>query len=212
LRFQNQIIAVAAFHSQNRGILTAGCHPMPQPPRKIRVIAGRLRGSRLDVPDRPGLRPTPDRVRETLFNWLAPRIEGARCLDLFAGSGALAIEALSRGAASAVLIERDPELAALLRAAITRLGVEGAHVVGGEATSFLGGPASRFDIVFLDPPFDADLWAKAASALEGGGWLAPGAQIHVEWPEGREPELPSTWKALRAGRAGAVRHALFVRD
>lgn len=185
---------------------------MPQPPRRIRVIAGRLRGSRIEVPDRPGLRPTPDRVRETLFNWLAPRIEGARCLDLFAGSGALGIEALSRGAASAVLVERDPELAALLRATIHRLGVEDARVVGSDANSFLAGPESRFDVVFLDPPFDADLWAGVAGTLEAGNWLAPGARIHVEWPDGHEPALPSLWRIHRAGKAGAVRHALYIRD
>lgn len=185
---------------------------MPQPPRRIRVIAGTLRGSRLEVPDRPGLRPTPDRVRETLFNWLAPGIEGARCLDLFAGSGALGIEALSRGAASALFVERDPELAALLRATINRLGVVGAHLIGADANAFLAGPATRFDVVFLDPPFDADLWARVARTLEAGDWLAPGAQIHVEWPDGRELGLPSTWRLHRASRAGAVRHALYIRD
>lgn len=97
LRFQNQIIAGRRLGSQNREIVSAGFVAMPQPPRKVRIIAGRLRGSKLEVPDRPGLRPTADRVRETLFNWLAPRIAGARCLDLFAGSGALGLEAISRG-------------------------------------------------------------------------------------------------------------------
>lgn len=185
---------------------------MPQPPRKVRIIAGRLRGSKLEVLDRPGLRPTPDRVRETLFNWLAPRIEGARCLDLFAGSGALGLEAISRGAASAVLIERDPALAASLRAAIARLGATGAEVRCTDALVFLAGPSTRFDLVFVDPPFDADLWSRVCARLVEGAWLAPGALVHVEWPANREPAMPPTFRRHRQGRAGAVRHALYVVD
>jgi 16S rRNA (guanine966-N2)-methyltransferase len=210
LRFQNQIIAAAAFRSQNGRILTAGFDPMPQPPRKVRVIAGRFRGSKLDVPDLPGLRPTPDRVRETLFNWLAPRIAGARCLDLFAGSGALGIEALSRGAACAVLVERDPGLVKALRATIARLGADGAEVLEGDALAVLAGPARPFDIVFLDPPFDAGLWSTVAARLAAGAWLAPGALVHVEWPVGQEPLLPPDWRIHREGRAGAVNHALYA--
>jgi 16S rRNA (guanine966-N2)-methyltransferase len=185
---------------------------MPQPPRKVRIIAGRFRGSKLEVMDRPGLRPTPDRVRETLFNWLAPRIEGARCLDLFAGSGALGIEAASRGASRTVLVERDSVLAASLRAAVARLGVAGAEVVCTDALSYLAGPASPFDVVFVDPPFDADLWSQVAARLGERGWLAPGAQVHVEWPADREPTMPPTWRVHREGRAGAVRHALYAVD
>ena len=185
---------------------------MPQPPRKVRIIAGRLRGSKLEVPDRPGLRPTPDRVRETLFNWLAPRIEGARCLDLFAGSGALGLEAISRGAASVVLVERDPALAASLRAAIARLGATGAEARCTDALAFLAGPATPFDLVFVDPPFGADLWSRVATRLAEGGWLAPGALVHVEWPADREPAMPPTFRLHREGRAGAVRHALHVVD
>jgi len=185
---------------------------MPQPPRKIRIIAGRLRGSKLEVLDRPGLRPTPDRVRETLFNWLAPRIEGARCLDLFAGSGALGLEAISRGAASAVLIERDPALAASLRATIARLGATGAEVRCTDALVFLAGPSTRFDLVFVDPPFDADLWSRVCARLVEGAWLAPGALVHVEWPANRELAMPPDFRRHREGRAGAVRHALYVVD
>jgi 16S rRNA (guanine966-N2)-methyltransferase len=185
---------------------------MPQPPRKVRIIAGRLRGSKLEVVDRPGLRPTPDRVRETLFNWLAPRIEGARCLDLYAGSGALGIEAISRGAARAVLVERDPDVAARLRAAVTRLGVSGAEVVVADARAYLAGPPVPMDVVFVDPPFEADLWADALARLEAGGWLAPGARVHVEAPAGREIPAPPRWRVLREGRAGAVRHVLYAVD
>lgn len=212
LRFQNQIIAGAASQSQNRGIVSAGFAAMPQPARKVRIIGGRFRGSKLEVADRPGLRPTPDRVRETLFNWLAPRIDGALCLDLFAGSGALGIEAISRGAASALLVERDPGLAAALRAAITRLGATGAEVACADALGFLSGAARPFDLVFVDPPFDADLWSAVAARLAGGGWLAPGAMVHVEWPMDREPAMPPGWRVHREGRAGAVRHALYAVD
>jgi len=212
LRFQNQIIAGRRLGSHNRRIVSAGLLAMPQPPRKVRIIAGRLRGSKLEVPDRPGLRPTPDRVRETLFNWLAPRIEGAHCLDLFAGSGALGLEAISRGAASAVLVERDPALAASLRAAVARLGATGSEVRCVDALAFLAGPATPFDVVFVDPPFDAGLWSEVAARLAEGGWLAPGAVVHVEWPVDREPKLPPTWRVHREGRAGAVRHALHAVD
>ncbi len=185
---------------------------MPQPPRKVRIISGRFRGSKLEVADRPGLRPTPDRVRETLFNWLAPRIEGSRCLDLFAGSGALGLEAVSRGAAKAVLVERDPALAASLRATVARLGALAAEVVCADALSYLAGPVSAFDVVFIDPPFDANLWPQVAARLTERGWLAPAVQIHVEWPADREPAMPATWRVHREGRAGAVRHALYVVD
>jgi 16S rRNA (guanine966-N2)-methyltransferase len=177
----------------------------------LRIIAGSLRGSRLQVPDAPGLRPTPDRVRETLFNWLAPWIEGARCLDLYAGTGALGIEALSRGARECVFVERDRRLQQLLQDNLARLKVEGAHVVGAGALDFLAGPARPFDLVFLDPPFEADLWHEAARRLEQGGWLAQAALIHVEAPVDAFPQLPATWTPHRQARAGAVAHAVYRR-
>src|SRR5690606_15336453 len=123
-------------------------------PGRIRIIGGTLRGSRLDVPDRPGLRPTADRVRETLFNWLQPVLPGARCLDAFAGTGALGLEAASRGAASVLALERDPALATALRAAVQRLGATTVEVHAADALAWLARPPDRrFDIVFLDPPF-----------------------------------------------------------
>ncbi|RYD15457.1 MAG: 16S rRNA (guanine(966)-N(2))-methyltransferase RsmD [Lysobacteraceae bacterium] len=176
----------------------------------LRIIAGRLRGSRLAVPDAPGLRPTPDRVRETLFNWLAPWIEGARCLDLYAGTGALGIEALSRGARECVFVERDRTLQQQLRDNLARLRVEGASVVGADALGFLAGPPRGFDLVFVDPPFDADLWQEAARRLEQG-WLAPSALIHVEAPADASLSLPPQWQLHRQARAGAVAHALYRR-
>ncbi|GAP65766.1 16S rRNA m(2)G-966 methyltransferase [Mizugakiibacter sediminis] len=180
-------------------------------PGRVRIIAGRLRGSKLAVPDLPGLRPTPDRVRETLFNWLAPTIEGARCLDLFAGTGALGIEALSRGAAQATFVERDPRLAAALRDNLARLGQAGGSVECVDAAAFLRGSATPFDLVFLDPPFADARWTDAATALEAGGWLKPGALIYVEAPADAAPALPPAWTPHREGRAGGVRYALYRR-
>jgi 16S rRNA (guanine966-N2)-methyltransferase len=180
------------------------------PPGKVRIIAGRLRGSRIVVPDRPGLRPTPDRVRETLFNWLAPVIEGARCLDLFAGTGALGIEALSRGAASCTFVESDRELARRIEDDLTRLDAGEARVVATDAESLLAGAQQPFDVVFLDPPFAANLWEAIASRLERG-WLARDAWIYVESPADARFALPPTWQLHREGHAGAARHALYRR-
>jgi 16S rRNA (guanine966-N2)-methyltransferase len=183
----------------------------PTPAGKVRIIAGRLRGSRLAVPDRPGLRPTPDRVRETLFNWLAPVIDGARCLDLFAGTGALGIEALSRGASECALIESDRDLARRLRENIERLKVEGARVIETDAMAYLSGTAQRFDIAFVDPPFGANLWSESMRRLETRGWLAESAWIYVESPLDAAPEPPPRWMLHRENRAGAVRYALYRR-
>lgn len=178
---------------------------------RVRIIAGRLRGSKLAVPDLPGLRPTPDRVRETLFNWLAPMIEGARCLDLFAGTGALGIEALSRGADQVTFVERDPRLAAALRDNLARLGQAGGRVECADAAAFLHGTPTPFDLAFLDPPFADERWEEAATALEAGGWLKPGALIYVEAPADAAPALPAGWTPHREGRAGGVRYVLYRR-
>jgi 16S rRNA (guanine966-N2)-methyltransferase len=178
----------------------------------LRIVAGSLRGSRLAVPDRPGLRPTSDRVRETLFNWLTPVIEGARCLDLYAGTGALGIEAISRGAAACTFVESDRALAKDLRENLARLKVEHARVVDGDALSMLSGSAEPFDIAFLDPPFGADLWESSAERLESAGWLAASAWIYVESPVDAAFAVPATWMLHRDGQAGAVRYALYRRS
>jgi 16S rRNA (guanine966-N2)-methyltransferase len=179
----------------------------------LRIVAGNLRGSRLAVPDRPGLRPTPDRVRETLFNWLAPVVAGARCLDLYAGTGALGIEALSRGAREGVVVERDRELCRLLQDNLARLKVTAARVVADDAFAFLGAPAAApFDLVFLDPPFGADLWSEAALRLERGGWLSDAAWIYVEATPQAGFAAPPAWSLHREGRAGLVRYALYRRS
>jgi len=181
------------------------------PPGRVRIVAGTLRGSRLEVPDAPGLRPTSDRVRETLFNWLMPVIEGARCLDLFAGTGALGIEALSRGAASVDFVESDARLAELLRANLARLKQD-ARVSRADAQRFIATASASYDVVFLDPPFDAGLWDSIAQALESSGVLDARAWIYVESPGSIAPSLPANWNLHRAGRAGAVRYALYRRS
>ena len=177
---------------------------------RIRIVGGRLRNSRLDVPDLPGLRPTPERVRETLFNWLAPVIEGVQALDLCAGTGALGIEALSRGAAAVRFVERDIRAANALRDNLARLKTQGTVTVA-DALAFLDGTPSPFGLVFLDPPFAADLWPALAQRLETKGWLSAQALIYVESPRECLPALPSSWALHREGRAGEVRHALYRR-
>jgi 16S rRNA (guanine966-N2)-methyltransferase len=189
---------------------------MRNPPSKsagaVRIVAGRLRGSRLAVPEREGLRPTPDRVRETLFNWLTPYLPGMRCLDLYAGTGALGIEALSRGADACTFVERDRELARALADNLARLRVPGADVVNADAAGWLAGPARPYDLVFLDPPFDANLWQGAAALLAARGWLADGGFAYVESPREARFELPPAWAQHRVGFAGAVRYALYRRS
>ncbi|HEX7917465.1 16S rRNA (guanine(966)-N(2))-methyltransferase RsmD [Rudaea sp.] len=182
-------------------------------PGKLRIVGGDLRGSKLAVADFEGLRPTPDRVRETLFNWLAPYIAGAHCLDLFAGTGVLGIEALSRGAAQVDFIERDARLAQALRENLVRLRQESGRVRCADALAVLREPpAQPRDLVFLDPPFASNLWDESAQLLEANAWLASAALIYVESPLERTLQLPSAWQPHREGRAGAVRYALYRRS
>lgn len=191
----------------------------PAPPRRepgavpgqVRLIGGHWRGTRLAVPDAPGLRPTSDRVRETLFNWLMPALPGARVLDLFAGSGALGLEAVSRGAASAVLVERDPRLAAALREVAARLpGGEAVAVVQAEALGWLDTrPAGEFDIAFVDPPFASDLWQAVLPALSPT--LTATAWLYLETPLAVTPALAADWRLHREGRTREVRYALYRR-
>ncbi len=179
---------------------------------QIRIIAGEWRGRKLAFSDRPGLRPTPDRVRETLFNWLQPVIPGARCLDLFAGSGALGWEALSRGAAGVVMVDNDSDVVNNLRNTGKQVAAQGLVVIRNQALDYLAGPAEPFDIVFLDPPFHRNLLNGCIQQLEGGGWLTPHAWIYIE-SETRlpEPALPAGWQISRSNRAGQVSYNLAER-
>lgn len=194
---------------------------------ELRIIGGHLRGRRLPIPDAPGLRPTADRIRETLFNWLAPLMPGARCLDLFAGSGALGFEALSRGAGEVVLVEQAGPVVRQLQANARRLAIENVRIIQADALRWLNGPGpgaaaeadqksalqttEPFDIVFVDPPFAQPLWSPAIEGLMRGGWLKPGARVYLEAPvRSGFPELPPTWELIRDKTAGQVRFGLAV--
>jgi len=181
-------------------------------PNELRIIGGEWRGRRIRFPGQPGIRPTPDRVRETLFNWLAPVVEGSRCLDLFAGSGALGLEALSRGAKAATFIESDRPSAEQLRGTIASLAPGRAVVLEAEALKWLEGPAQCFDLAFLDPPFGSGLLAEALRKLDSGGWLSPGAYVYLELPaKDGPPSLPAGWTLHRSGKAGAVGYHLALK-
>lgn len=147
-----------------------------RPPQEVRIIGGLWKRTRLPVADKPGLRPTPDRVRETLFNWLGQDLGGWRCVDAFAGTGALGLEAASRGAQQVLLVEQDPELVATLRGLKAKLSADGVEVRRANGLSVLKDlPIGSLDLVFLDPPFDADIFDKAIAAsvpaLREGGFL-----------------------------------------
>lgn len=175
---------------------------------RVRLIGGAWRRRLLEFPSRPGLRPTPDRVRETVFNWLAPFLPGAACLDLFAGSGAFGFEALSRGAARAVLVEQDPETLAALHANRARLDAAGAAIVAGDALGYLSGPVEAFDVVFLDPPYASGLLHPCLDRLAGRGWLKPGGWVYLETRGGEPLRLPAGWQLARSKTAGQVGYHL----
>jgi len=179
-------------------------------PGRLRIVAGNWRSRLLQIADVPGLRPTSERIRETLFNWLAPRIEGSRCLDLFAGTGALGFEALSRGAAAAVFVEKSKRAARSLKESIVALDARGAVLREADAFDYLrateDGP---FDIVFLDPPFDTDRLDELCRLLAGGPLLAAGAWVYLEEDRNSAAtELPDGWRVLRTKGAGNVRYSL----
>jgi 16S rRNA (guanine966-N2)-methyltransferase len=175
----------------------------------VRIIGGRWRGTRLPVADLPGLRPTSDRARETLFNWLQPVLPHARVLDLFAGSGALGLESLSRGASEALLVERDPRSLESLHATVERLHAgDGAKLVRADALSLLRAPLQgRFDIVFVDPPFEFDLWGAVLAALPP--WLNDDAWLYLESPSAGAIEAGPGWRLHREHRSRDARHALY---
>jgi len=176
---------------------------------EVRIIGGQWKRSKLPVADRPGLRPTPDRVRETLFNWLGQDLTGWRCLDAFAGSGALGFEAASRGAAEVVLLERDPALVASLQASRQRLKIDMLRIEGSDAIGWMGrAAAGSFDLLLLDPPFGTDL-AERALPLATRLATADGL-IYLELRQALTA-LPEGWELHRQGRAGAVHFHLLRR-
>jgi 16S rRNA (guanine966-N2)-methyltransferase len=181
---------------------------------QLRIIGGAWRGRRLEVAAIEGLRPTPDRVRETLFNWLQPVIEGARCLDLFCGSGALGLEALSRGAADVVFVDRAQAAVAQLRESLQRLGATGAEAHAAEALDWIAhAPQAHFDVVFIDPPYRQGLAGVCAARLEARGLLAPHALVYLETAADEPaPQVPACWRLHRERRAGQVAYRLYARE
>jgi 16S rRNA (guanine966-N2)-methyltransferase len=183
--------------------------------RQLRIVGGSWRGRRIGFPEEPGLRPTPDRVRETLFNWLAPHIAGMRVLDLYAGSGALGFEALSRGAREAVFVDNRGSVVDHLLATAAGLKAGGARVERADALAWLDRASldrsrQAFDLVFVDPPFDADLVPATLARLSGHGLLNPGGFCYVEMPrQAGLPSLPGGWGVHRSGVAGEVGYHLL---
>jgi 16S rRNA (guanine966-N2)-methyltransferase len=186
-------------------------------PGSVRIIAGAWRGRRIEFPDLPGLRPTPDRIRETLFNWLQHAVAGARCLDLFAGSGALGLEALSRGAREVVFVEQAVAAARALREHLKQLGVavpSAGRVMELGAKRVLSTPGEPFDLVFLDPPFGTGALTEYLPLLASGNgavgaWIKPGGLIYLECERAAGlPRLPDDWELLKSKSAGEVGYHL----
>jgi len=182
---------------------------LAKPANQIRIIGGRHRGRKITFPDQTGLRPTGDRLRETLFNWLQPLIPGARCLDLFAGSGALGFEAASRGAASVVMVEKAKQVARSLADAIKQLELDQVELQQSDALTWLSGEPQPFDVIFLDPPFADKLLEPICNKLQQG-WLADDARLYIEIDaKDKLPELPENWLPLKEKKAGQVRYFLY---
>ena len=193
-------------------LVTVNEHAVKRPAARvltsIRIIGGSLRNSKIIVPDQPDVRPTPDRVRETLFNWLTPLLPGARVLDLFAGTGALGIEALSRGAAFAEFVESDPGLCSKLGAELTRLKVaDRARVTRAAVPGANALAHTPVEIIFLDPPFSSDLWLPSLAAIARSGVLKAGGVLYLEAPVALT--LSADWLQLKHSKAGAVHFGLY---
>jgi len=184
--------------------------PVPGSCNVVRIIGGAWRGRRVSFPDLPGLRPTPDRVRETLFNWLQHCIIDTRCLDLFAGSGALGLEALSRGAREVVFVEQSPTAARTLRAELARFdGSEKARILEMGAARFLSAPGEPFDGVFLDPPFGRRALEEYVPLIVAGAWVKVGGWVYLENERAAGvPPLPPDWELLKSKSAGEVGYHL----
>ena len=176
----------------------------------MRIIGGEWRGRRIEFADTADLRPTPDRVRETLFNWLQGKVAASRCLDLYAGSGALGIEALSRGAASVVFVDSAAAAIRQIEKTLARLDGNRARLVTGDAGRFLRTERQSYDIIFLDPPFSRSTLADDCRAIDEQGLLAPGGVVYLEGPAADGvPDLPAGWEILRSKAAGEVGYHLI---
>ncbi|CEP37774.1 MULTISPECIES: 16S rRNA (guanine(966)-N(2))-methyltransferase RsmD [unclassified Halomonas] len=186
--------------------------PLGKPLGKLRIIGGEFRRRQLPVLDSPGLRPTPDRVRETLFNWLGQQLYGQQVLDLFAGTGALGIEALSRGAAGVDFVERDARVAAQLSTNLATLNITASAVHVNDVQAYLARPAKPYALAFLDPPFHQQLAAPCCAALESGGWLADRAMVYLETEASLPPEVPANWQLHRETQAGESTARLYLRQ
>jgi len=181
----------------------------------LRIIAGKLRGRKVPFPDSEGLRPTSDRVRETLFNWLAPVITGARCLDLFSGSGALSFEALSRGAEHATLIDASTRVSSQLQKNLKELQCNNANVLTTNAINWLKDakrPEKPFDVVFLDPPFNQQLVAPSCELLDKQGLVEEGSYIYIETEASLPLQIPQSWHIHREKKAGQVAYYLCIKE
>lgn len=173
---------------------------------RVRIVGGKWRSRLLSFPDVPGLRPTPDRVRETLFNWLGQDLAGRTCLDLFAGSGVLGLEAASRGAAAVVMVERDQRALRALQDNMRALQAASVELVPADALEFIASDARRYDVVFLDPPYAMAARERLLERVRER--LAAGGLVYVEGPEALVP--PPGWAVHRAARAGAVHYQLLT--
>ncbi|MEL7980051.1 16S rRNA (guanine(966)-N(2))-methyltransferase RsmD [Vreelandella titanicae] len=186
--------------------------PVGKPLGKLRIIGGEFRRRQLPVLNSPGLRPTPDRVRETLFNWLGQQLHGQQVLDLFAGTGALGIEAVSRGASWVDFVERDPRVAAQLSTNLASLNITASAVHVNDVQTYLTRPAKPYTLVFLDPPFHQQLAAPCCSALETSGWLDNEAMIYLETETSLAPKVPANWLLHRETQAGESTARLYQRQ
>ncbi|WP_238376383.1 16S rRNA (guanine(966)-N(2))-methyltransferase RsmD [Marinagarivorans algicola] len=190
----------------------ATANPVKMGAANVKIIAGQWRGRVLRFPEVDGLRPTGNRIRETLFNWLAPSLPGSRCLDAFSGSGALGFEALSRGAASLTMLEPDRIANQHLHNNMKLLGASDCKIWAVRAEQWLAIPATEsFDIVFIDPPFTLDLWPGVLTQLEQNGWLATNAYIYIETPKHYALHTPAHWQLQRSKQAGQVTFSLYQR-
>jgi 16S rRNA (guanine966-N2)-methyltransferase len=176
---------------------------------EVRIIGGKWKRRKLAFPDRPTLRPTPNRARETLFNWLAGHLDAARCLDLFAGSGALAFEALSRGAQHATLVDNDAQVVRALQKSRDQFAADNCTIIQSSALDFLRETTAVWDVVFLDPPFDGTLLEQSLDALRNGMCIHAASIVYAETSIHDPPALPQ-WRVWKSGRAGEVQSMLLL--